>query len=393
MSNISIGQETIDNNLSPVAARVFTLPNCPLEIVIPEAEARLFALADPLLKYATELPSAEIVKKIILVGQALPDADKTIGAASAKLTSLPDQFRITLANPENLEDSKKLIAYQWSKALWSYLPRLSQQYNSAVDIELADSSHTMGVNERESNWASLLLGAFLQDDQNKFMNLCRLAPIRLTILGAAIGWTLLNIGQKSRRFSAYQTLVDHIQTKVQPLAISALLEQANNATASDVVKQSSLKLLMHLADKATVDRVKTIDKLDFSYEYISEQELAKVVGRSDLKSLDLSHAKISLDTLEQLKELKTIEKLVLSSTATRDNIVRLLEKHETLKQLALDATATTDYSIIFLFRLTSLEELDLRHTEFTAEGINVLKQDLPNCQILSSHIIGASSGT
>jgi Leucine-rich repeat (LRR) protein len=98
-----------------------------------------------------------------------------------------------------------------------------------------------------------------------------------------------------------------------------------------------------------------------------------------LIALNLSGNKLTAEDLADLNN--RIRDLTLDNCEIADGGISRLVSLTKLRNLSLHNTPVTDNSIVALSRL-NLKSLNVEGSSITAEGISLLKKNLPNCTIL-----------
>ncbi len=104
--------------------------------------------------------------------------------------------------------------------------------------------------------------------------------------------------------------------------------------------------------------------------------------QSNRWAIYLRGREIAEDTLAHMYLIRNeTQMLVLSDSNVRDEFLNCLGKMEDVDLLELRNTAVTDMTIPKIAKLSKLEALDLAGTKVSLEGVELLQQVLPNCEI------------
>jgi eukaryotic-like serine/threonine-protein kinase len=148
-----------------------------------------------------------------------------------------------------------------------------------------------------------------------------------------------------------------------------------------------------------------IEELVLPGSRVTDAGLAWFKDCQNLRLLDLSDTAVGDQGLAVFADCKNLEKLALSSSEVSDaglshfqgctklNTLRLIGAQVTdaglshfqdsvnLKILQAPQTEVSDKSIPLLATMTRLVQLDVRETKLTADGVEALRQALPQCKI------------
>lgn len=117
---------------------------------------------------------------------------------------------------------------------------------------------------------------------------------------------------------------------------------------------------------------------------LNDEQAAAIIGLPKLTAVTLLDSGAGAAVITGIKESMTLRDVDLSgASGCNDEVIAALADQMHLRVLKLDRTPLTDASAKVLGSLSSLEELSLLDTEFTAEGIAVLAEALPNLKSLS----------
>ena len=118
-----------------------------------------------------------------------------------------------------------------------------------------------------------------------------------------------------------------------------------------------------------------ITRIDLGSRHsLSNQDLEKLEGLSDLEELNLSYTRITDAGLKSLKGLPKLSRLYLAETKITDASLAELSRFENLASLDLSGTKITDKNVGELAKLKKLSRLFLGRTEITGEAVKPLSQ-------------------
>jgi hypothetical protein len=134
---------------------------------------------------------------------------------------------------------------------------------------------------------------------------------------------------------------------------------------------------LHLLRCSQLTRV---ERLDLADTQISNAGLLALKDWTHLQQLDLSGTNVTDDGLKHLSGLTSLERLTLQDTKFIGSGLFYL-RHLQLEWLNVSNTRIDDKDIPSLMALNSLEMLDIKNTLISEEGVNELKQGLPQTDI------------
>ena len=186
---------------------------------------------------------------------------------------------------------------------------------------------------------------------------------------------------------------------------AAIKEALSKLLPADAAKASSGTIPVPFAgpDEALKSSVATISKVFPGALSFESQESALLVftavslrGSLDdaafkklepvcnqLVTVDLSATKITDQAVKQLASAKNLRLIRLAETGVTDASIDTLLKLTNLESVNLYGTAVTDAGVAKLSGLPKLKRLYLWKTAVSPEAIKVLKEKLPNCQIIT----------
>ncbi len=118
-----------------------------------------------------------------------------------------------------------------------------------------------------------------------------------------------------------------------------------------------------------------------SFDDAGFKKLAAVTPQ--LVTVDLSATKITDAAVAQLASAKSLRLVRLSETGVTDAAIDTLVKLPSLESINLYGTKVTDSGVSKLAALPKLKKLYLWQTAVTPEAIKVLKEKLPDCEIVT----------
>jgi hypothetical protein len=178
----------------------------------------------------------------------------------------------------------------------------------------------------------------------------------------------------------------HVDAEKKRVEAKKKLEEAL-AKSLKLVKNRDLKKI-DLSDSMVEEedltnlsaRFRDALEIDLSNTPITDAGLKVLSIYPRLQRLELRSTKINGEGLEHLKELG-LRKLGLSRTKFTDTGLVYLEDLTTLEELDVSDTAFSDSGLAHVRKLRNLRLLRLEKTKVTDDGVNSLKEALPELEI------------
>ena len=104
-------------------------------------------------------------------------------------------------------------------------------------------------------------------------------------------------------------------------------------------------------------------------------------GCQNLQRVHLDNTQVTDAGLAQFQGYEQMQQLTLMNTSVGDAGLRSLSGMRELNWINLSGTRMTDAGLIHLHTVAGLREVDLIGTQVTADGVNDLRQALPECRI------------
>lgn len=140
------------------------------------------------------------------------------------------------------------------------------------------------------------------------------------------------------------------------------------------IRDDDLKWIAHLTD------LKVLDLTDVP---IVGSGLRSLAGMSSLRMLYMPYTKVSDIGLPHLAPLVRLEELDLTYAFITDTGLMSLQPLTNLRSLNLNSTAITDKGLVPLEGMSQLRKLYLGHSQVSEDGVNRLRQRLPQCEIVT----------
>ncbi|MBN2380660.1 hypothetical protein JXM67_12740 [candidate division WOR-3 bacterium] len=173
-------------------------------------------------------------------------------------------------------------------------------------------------------------------------------------------------------------------------------------------------------DLAYIESLTELRVLNLSYTNVTDEGLKHLASLNNLRSVDLESTEITdegltyLEGLEDLRSLNlfrtpagkvetlvmrgqpykvgdagtfslaklgNLDELNLHGADLTDEGLKQITKMSKLRLLDLSATKITDASVPDLSKMTNLRYLDVKGTDISVEGLNTLREALPDCEI------------
>lgn len=128
---------------------------------------------------------------------------------------------------------------------------------------------------------------------------------------------------------------------------------------------------------------KEIKELDLTGTQICDDALTALYAIPDLQSLKLKGTRITSVGMASLSQIPSLVLLDASNTEVTDEGLEQASQWTRLRYLSLNNTEITDAAVPYLTTIKSLKGLSLLHTAVTEEGVQTLKEALPECLIVT----------
>ncbi len=165
-------------------------------------------------------------------------------------------------------------------------------------------------------------------------------------------------------------------------ALKALGATIKTNVKGEVIRVDLKETKVADSDLSHLTEMTEIKELNLSMTSITDDGLSNLESLAELKELYLFGTGTTDDGLKHLSGLTQLEVLCLDDTRITDAGLAHLKNMTELKKLHIQSKETiTDAGLDLLTELTKLIELRVGGTEVTDEGVNRLKQRLPDCQV------------
>ena len=147
--------------------------------------------------------------------------------------------------------------------------------------------------------------------------------------------------------------------------------------------------LTHLSQLNTL----RILKLEYNQQ-LTDKGIEKIAGLTQLSELDLAFVPVTDQSIDSLTQLKSLTKLYLYGTLISDEGLRRLPELPELEVLYVgrdEGAEITDASLEILTARQSLKTLGIPGTRFSPEGIQKLRDELPNCTLVGTETVQKAS--
>ena len=127
-------------------------------------------------------------------------------------------------------------------------------------------------------------------------------------------------------------------------------------------------------------------KLEYNQQ-LTDKGLEHIAGLTQLSELDLAFVPVTDQLIESLTELKSLKKLYLYGTSISDEGLRRLPELPELEVLYVgrdEGAEISDASVEILTARQSLKTLGIPGTRFSTDGIQKLRDELPNCTLVGT---------
>jgi hypothetical protein len=130
-------------------------------------------------------------------------------------------------------------------------------------------------------------------------------------------------------------------------------------------------------------------KLEYNQQ-LTDKALEHIAGLTQLSELDLAFVPVTDQSIESLTQLTSLTKLYLYGTLISDEGLRRLPELSELEVLYVgrdEGAEISDASLEILTARQSLKTLGIPGTRFSPEGIQKLRDELPNCTLVGTETV------
>jgi len=160
----------------------------------------------------------------------------------------------------------------------------------------------------------------------------------------------------------------------------------------------SLDLRKTNVDDAALEHLSQLNslrilKLEYNQQ-LTDKALEHVAGLTQLSELDLAFVPVTDHSIESLTQLTSLTKLYLYGTMISDEGLRRLPDLPELEVLYVgrdEGAEISDASLEILTARQSLKTLGIPGTRFSADGIQKLREVLPNCTLVGTETVQTAS--
>lgn len=341
-----------------------------------------------------KVPDQSLVSKIVLVEQPPAQAFQRL-AGDDSPAAFPWICRkwgrseggtLFLYDATNGTDLPRRLLHLWAHLLIKARERDGHRFKLACQAEYASSAQKQGLQvDPEEGWAIQLGELILGPGQLEFELSLQAAPFTSVVLGQVLNAALAAGPQEysDRTGLPVSDRLAQIEEETLPAARSALVSLVQESD-SESVRQTALTLLAYLGSEEHWWLLCETDSLDLCDQYLTDNDISFVRILKRLKMLDLSGTAITWHALEQIQGLTALTELRLGRTAVTNSSLDSLRELHLLELLDLHDTAITDSGLAELAALPGLRKLNLAGCEVTELGLSMLKQRLPDCEVITA---------
>lgn len=136
-----------------------------------------------------------------------------------------------------------------------------------------------------------------------------------------------------------------------------------------------------------------IKELDLTGTQIRDDALTSLYAITDLQSLKLKGTRITSVGMVSLSQIPSLVLLDASNTDVTDDGLEQAAQWTRLRYLSLNNTNISDAAVPYLKTISSLKGLSLLHTSVSADGVQALKEALPECMIVTKSESAGNAST
>lgn len=332
-------------------------------------------------RHALMTPEPGKFTRIILSGESNPyDAWYKTRSGNSQFESAADSvFKTGETSWYRKNKGETLVEdtmHEWSHHFDEKHPLAAQVIQAANKV---DALATRPYAEVPREQLAILMGEYaLHPDGKRAAQLLEKAPVSATAIGEGLH-SLLTSLPPSERGPLHEQLLQRaetLRTEGRALARTTLLEQIQ-ADPNSASAKNAFRAFLYLGEASDFNGLK-MNRINLSYEPISDTQGRRLSGMSDVHDVDLSYTQIGVETMRALERLP-VEKLVLAGTKVTGPSMTFLPR--TLKSLDISGTNVGDQALPFLLRLQGLDSLDVSNTRLSQSALGKLRAALPGTDI------------
>ena len=130
-----------------------------------------------------------------------------------------------------------------------------------------------------------------------------------------------------------------------------------------------------------VVQLPSIKYLLLSGEHVTDENVARLSGMTNLWELHLIQSSISDEALRTVGQLSSLRWLTITTAKISDTGIADLQGLKNLEELRISNVRLTDAAVAPLSMLKNLSKLEMSKTGLSAEGLRQLRDALTSCQI------------
>lgn len=309
------------------------------------------------------LPNDEFLQQVIL----LPDTHPNIEC-------VPSRYRLVCKGIRWTAETQEQFNQAWCSQLRYGTPFQAALYDLCWSIENDGKGHAPA-----SDFAFEVCRYFFSADYVQSRPFLDSHPLKSMAIMTSLSRAIARLSRRFDRQDSMAKVLADVERLHQATFDNCVLGKFPDA---DAVQQSNLaKILLYAGSEASLEKLKTVEKLSFSGQPFDDLLLRKLKFLEGISILDLSYTAISSDAAQHLRWLSNLKELSLAGTRLHNHALIQIARCSGLLRLDLSGTLISDEGLNSLSNLKRLQQINLQGTNVTDQGRAELGKRLPFCRI------------
>lgn len=184
-------------------------------------------------------------------------------------------------------------------------------------------------------------------------------------------------------------MIEYAKEHVVPSAIAKLSQIANssstifaNPVTAETAANGAKILLLQLGTANEIRKLKNFTSVVLAGQELTPNMMAALSEAGELEAINLANTDVDTTCLQPLSRLPSLRRVDLSGSSVLGSTIVPLIQSKSLKELDLARTRINDSAISYLAALKNLSLLNLKDTDITADCVDSLRSQMPDCVIL-----------
>jgi hypothetical protein len=272
------------------------------------------------------------------------------------------------------------LNHEWAHLLEEH-SRVRHLYNDAVRVEQR-SWDNADVRTSAEDWATHLGEGLMARDPLKVVEVARQAPVRTLLLADVLEAATYEQSESAERpiHEIYRKRARLATTIARPAAITSLLATVNT-TADQRDHISAARLLAGYGTPEEMGHIaRPVDLQLWDQQWVTDKTLKEIASIPNIRTANLAATNFTTRGLGHLITTSIVS-LSVASNHLHDFAGRYLSQMSHTTHLDISHNRFTDAAVDDLAKMTQLKDLRVYGNFFSEEGIDALKNALPDAHI------------